>query len=523
MGKGAKLYSFDDFSTGLNTFDSIFADVGNPIDPNFGMKSAQEVVNVLMKKTGLEKAPGYGEYLNSAIAGAPTVTGIYRYSKTGSGATTEWIITAGAKIYTVSANAVTEIYSGLTTTSNYFTNFCTFNNVVIMCNGVDEALCYDGSSVTTLDTATGFTDPSGIFGTAKPSFAAVFRNRIFYGGDATYPHRIWTPRPGSHVNFDNGTSLVDSFDVSVGDGERLIFAKPISKDLMILYKEGSVHRLSGSTPFGSTSDAFRIEEISREVGCKSPRSIVQVGTDHLFIGNNGIKRLSLVQDYGDVSQADITEFIPDEVADWNTNVINEAFATFVKPEKQVWFHIATGSSSQNNKVYVFDMLTGAVFPRDGITAASGGMIGDTYYTGSYDGQIHQQVYTDGYAGDAIESSWESKWLPIGGLFNKKVFDNLLIYFENSGVATLTVQWQIMKMDGSVRTVSASSAATTNDVFDTGVWDTAVFDAGQDTVFKKNNLGRGRAIKLKIINNNVNERWKVRRIEFTVRNLGHVGA
>lgn len=522
--KAPKLFSFDDFSTGLNTFDSIFADVSNPVDRNFGMKSAQAANNVLMTKSGLEKMLGFVAYLTNAISGNPTITGLYRYSKTGSGGSTEWIVTAGTKVYTAGGNAVTEIHSGIT--SGAYMNFCTFNNVVIMTNGIDAPLYYDGVTCAAIS----FTDPSNIFtnsggvDVAKPKFATVFRNRIFYGGDPSLPHRLWTPRPGTHDNFNNSTSLVDSFDVSVGDGYKLTWAKAISKDLLVIYKEGSILRLSGSAPFGASTDAFRIEEVSRDIGCKAGRSVVQVGSDHLFVSENGIKRLGLVQEYGDVAGVDITDAIPDEVADWNGSALENAFGVYVKPEKQVWFHIPAGSSSENDTVYVYDMRTNAIMPREGISASCGAMIGDTYYTGGYDdGQIYQQLSSNAYAGDAIESSWETKWLPIGGLFNKKVFQNLLIYFENPGNATLTVQWQIMKMDGSVATGNKSSAATTNDVFDTGLWDTAVFDAGQDAVFKKNNLGRGRAIKLKIINNNANERWKVRKIEFTVRNLGHVGA
>lgn len=521
MAKNFPKLTFTDFSGGLSTESSIFAQLDNPLDKKYGFKIAQSVLNVEMSENGLEKFAGYTNYLAAAISGTPIVTGIYEYERTGTGGSVYTIVTGGTKVYTANGGSLTEIYSGITAGARM--QFVTFDNYCIMTNGVDVPLQYDGTTCQAIT----FDDPDSIFKntgltTATPLFAAEFRGRLFYGGDPTLPDRLWTPRPGTHNNFDNSLSTVDAFDIE-GDG-KLIGMLAVTKDMAAVYKTKSISRLAGSTPFGSTTDPFAIESVSKRIGCLAAKSIVEVGRDHMFLSQMGPKKLSLVFDYGDVDQLDPMADCKDEINDINftASVIANAFAVFIESERQVWFHIPTGSDSQNENIYVYDVLTGAITLREGIVASCGAVVNRIYYTGTYSGQILQQLSGNSYNGTAIESRWESKWIAIGGLDVKKIFRSLLIYFETSGTATITVQWQIMKMDGSVQSGAKSSESAGGNVYDVGEYDEAVFDVGGETIFKKNNLGRGRALKLIITNNNLNEQWKVNRIELSYQSLGAVG-
>lgn len=516
--------TFNDFSTGVSEPSSLFAVMDNPLDPHYGMKAAATANNVIMNENGLEKFMGNLATLVSTIPGSPTITGVYQYKKTGPGAASYFLVAAGTKIYTYSAGSLTEIFplsTGHTITAGNPFWFETYGGACQMCNGVDKPLYFDG---TTCDRIT-FTDPDSIFGTATPSFVFRFRNRLLYGGDPTNPSRLWTPRPDTYNNFDNTLSTVDAFDVSPGDNYVLTGAKALSKDLAVIYKNGACYRLSGSNPFGSASDVFLLEEISQEIGCIAGRTITQVGRDQFFLSSNGFKRLTIVNDYGDVQDSDPSYEIKDEISSLNYTdaVIANAFAVYVKSERHIYLHVPVGSGTQNTQVYVYDIKTGSNMPRSGITASCGALFDRKYYTGDYAGQVTEQLINDDYNGAAIPSSWESKWVTVYGLNNKHNFKHIRIYFESSGTATITVSWQIMKKDGSTRSGSKSSEAASGDVWDVALWDVAVFDNGQDVIFSKNNLGRGVAIKLKITNNNAAEHWKVRKIEMGVLNLGRVAA
>jgi len=518
MSRQVKIISFDDFSSGVFQRSSIFADMENPLAGDFGFKSAADANNVIMGRSGLEKFSGYDKYLPMAIPGSPVITGIYEYKKTGPSADSYLIVCAGDKIYDASGAVLTEVYTGIT--PNVFFNFVTFNNVCILLNGVDDPIYFDGIICAPIT----FNDPDEIFDGAKPRLAEIFRNRIFYSGDSIHPSRVWTPKPGTYDDFDNSLSLVDSFDVSVGDGYKIIGIKALTKDILVLYKEGSILRLSGSSPFGTAIDAFRLEEISRETGCLATRTIVQVGKDHFFLSQTGLKRLSTVNEYGDVQVFDPSYQLKSafENVNYSSTAVENAFSTYLKREQHLYLHVPEGSNHNNTQIYVYDPMTGANMPRNGINASCGAVVARTYFTGDYSGNIHRHLGVNNYAGERILSHWESKWLPIEGLNNKKIFRNLLIYFETSGTTTIVIQWSLMKMDGSVFTSSKTTGSVSSDIWDTGAWDTAIFDADENTVFHKNNLGRGRAIKIKIINNNANETWKIRRIELGVQNLGRVG-
>lgn len=511
MPARVQIASFTNFGKGISQKTPPFANIENGLAEDFGMQVAESANNVIMRVDSLEKFPGYSTELSSAIIGTPTITGVYEYKKTGSGAATYTIITAGTKVYTKSGSTLTEIYSGIT--ADLLVSFVTFNNVCIMMNG-SELLEYDGTTcqAITMD------DPDNIFDTAKPKYAALFRNRIFYTGDNTYPSRVWTPRPGSYNNFDNTLSTVDAFDVSVGDGEKITGINPLSKDLLVIYKQGSIHRLSGSNPFGFSADIFRLEEITREIGCIAPHTIKQVGRDHFFFSTDGLKRLSIVNDYGDVVSADPTYKIQNTIntINYSESVIEGAFTEYYKQEQLLYLHVPMGAGTTNTQTIVHDVVTGANMLRDGITASCGAIVNREYLTGGYDGQIYQQHDSNGYDGDSITSSWESKWIPLAGLHNKKEFRSLRIFFETSGISSIIVQWKLMTPEGLTKVYSKTSESASADVFDVGLFDTMLFDAGGNPIFKKNRLGRGLAIKLKIINNNANEPWKVSRIE-----LGYV--
>lgn len=517
MREKVKVFESKDFSGGVLESGSIFANMSNPLAKDYFLKSCAEADNVKMSENGLEKFKGYAKRLSSQISGNPTVTGVYEYKKRGSSNERYFLVTAGTKVYKDEAGTLSDL--GATITTDAFTQFVTFNNVVVIMNGVDSPLYFDG---TTCATET-MTDPDSIWNNATPSFATVFRNRLFYSGDPAKPYRIWTPRPGTHNNFDNSLSTVDAFDVSVGDGEQVTAIVPLSKDFMAVYKFGSIFRLSGSAPFGSSTDAFVLQEVSREIGCVAPRTAIKVGKDHYFLSKNGFKKLSTVFEYGDVRDADPSYAAKDSFSEINydEDYIKNAFAVYVSKERHIYLHVPTGSNTQNNQVYVHDVVTGAIMPRSGITASCGVIYDRQYYTGSYDGWTYKQIFGDNYDGSAIPSHWYSLWLPVGGIRNKKKFKHFMAYFETAGSATISVQNEVMKTDGSSRIATSSSESSGTDVFDVGKWDTAKFDQGGTNLHRNNNLGRGIAARIKIVNNNTDEFWKINKMEFGVSRIGVV--
>jgi len=513
-----KSVPLDDFSTGVSERASIFADMINPLSPEYGVKAALASKNVKMDKDGIESCKGYREVLTSALA--DMITGEYEYILKGLTTQRFHLVTAGTDLYVVSGASATSIYSGLT--PDIPCNFITYNGVVIVMNGIDDMIEWAGSGSAVPVTVN---DPNTIFDNGHPAFAEIFRNQLFYSGDPVDPYKIWKPAPGTHNDFDNTLGTVDGFLVGAGDGQAITGLKALTNDIMLIYKENKVLGLSGSSPFGSEGDPFTIREVSSNIGCIAPKSIVSVGKDHFFLSSEGFKSFSTVQQYGDIQDGDPMYKLSRywETINRTESALSKAFATYIPSEKTIYLHLPSGASTQNDVIFTYHVLTGTTGIRTGITAACGAMVNGKYYTGGYTGQVSEQLFGHTYGeSGAIETSWESKWLFYSS--SKKIFRNLQLYFDSNGTAVLQIQVQVMKMNGEIVTVTkTASGVETTDVFDVALFDISAFDAGGASVFKMNNVSRGRAVKVKIINNAANQNWRLQKFEIGVVNLGRAAA
>lgn len=502
--------TYTNFSGGQNNYSGPYA---SPIIVDDGsveaLAFAHASTNYEMAENGLIKYAGDDDVLSSALSGTPTVTGLYDWNGT-------LVLAGGGKVYTVTGGTATQIYTGHTAGKYYqFTEWDdgAGNEILIMCNGYDTPLYYDGTTCTTIS----FTDDASvIWDNAKPKGAAVFRNRIFYWGDPTYPHRVYTPQPGSYNNFDNTQGTVDAFDVDAGFGGVLTGMKALTDDLMVIYKERAIRRLQGTNPFGGSVDVFELRPITDEFGCIAPRTIVQVGVEQYFLSEDGLRRLKPIQSYGDIDPQQPTypiQGIIDEL-NFTTAVVREACAVFHKPSKQIWLSVPYSAATTNNLVIIHDVVTGGNDPRGtGDIAAS---VLATYnrkvYHGNYAGQIYKHGDDYSYHGTAISSEWESKFIAHNGIGLYKRYKELHIYAESDGEGSLIVQYTVLKRNDTSTGSSTEQISSGDSAWDTAVWDTATWGSGEQNIFKIKNLGRGNAIKFKFINNANNQRVKIRQVD-----------
>lgn len=507
--------TYTNFSGGQNNYAG---DAASPVIVDNGgteaLLFAHESQNWEMAENGLIKYAGDDDVIVSPSAGV--VTGEYDWNGT-------HILCKAGKVFTVSGTTETQIYTGHTAGKYY--QFTEWDNgsgteILIMCNGTDTPLYYDGSTCTTIS----FTDdPSVIWNNAKPKGAMVFRGNIFYWGDPTKPHRMYKPRPGTHNNFDNTEGTVDAFDVDAGFGGVLMGAKALTADLAVIYKERAIRRMSGSNPFGSSTDVLELQPITDEFGCIAPRSIVQVGVNQYFLSEDGLRQLKPVQDFGDIDPQQPTYPIQGIIDGLNftESVIVNACAVFHKPSKQIWLSVPSGSSTTNNLVIIHDIMTGGNDPRavDDIAASTLATFNRKVYFGGYDGQVYKCGDDYSYHGTAIDAQWESKWIAHNGIGRLKKYRELHIFAESDGAGSLICQYLVMRRNEQATGSTTQSIASGDSAWDTAVWDTAVWGASEQQVFKIKNLGKGNALKLRFINSENNQSVKIRQVDLFYDLLG----
>lgn len=479
--------------------------IWSPMDEHQAMYFWDDAQNWDLSEEGILKFKGWDGVLDSAISGTPRITGIFEYK---SGSTIRLLICAGTKIYTVSGGTTTEVLTGQT--ADYYYQGVMWNDgsndLLLLCNGIDTPVAYNGSTCTAIT----FTDPNSIWDSAKPFTVAVFRDRVFWADE----NKVYTPRPGSHNNFDNSANTVDGFAVDQGYGGKITGIKTLTNDILIIYKESVIRRLSGSAPFAAGGEQFQITPVTDEVGCVAPRSIVQVGADHYFMGRNGLRQLKPVDAYGDLDHLQPTYPIQDKIntINWSdATAIKNICATYSQSDNHIYLCVPDGSSTTNNKVYVYDTITKGICPRTQLLASYITVYNRTLYHGDYAGQIHSHGSTNSANGTAIDCFAETKWMAHGGIGAYKRYKKIIIFAEGDGETDLTIVTKILKRGKVASTSRTEDIVAGDSAWDSGVWDTATWSSGTQNVFEIKNPGRGKALKLRFTSNSASQRPKIRQI------------
>lgn len=480
------------------------------------MSVADICENWIPTENGLLKAPGFAAVLETAI-GEP-VTSLFTY-RNPSGVN-ELIACAGTQIYTISGDTASSILTGQTDGAHYQATYWADNSgngVLILCNGVDTPVYYDG---TTCEAIT-FTDPDDIWNDATPYGAAVFRGRIFFWDDET----VYTPKPGTYDDFDTSTSEADAFNVDPGFGGFITGLKALTDNFLVIYKESCIRRLSGVSPFGTVgTEPFEIAMVTDDFGCIAPGTIIQVGLDHYFLSEDGVRQLRPIQSYGDIDPTQPSYPIQSIINGLNItsrSVIRNACTVFDRDSRIIWFSVPNGSNSSNNLIIGYNVVTKGLHTRpDGDIAATALVYHDRkIYHGDSTGQVYLHGNANGNNGSAMNGVWESKWIAHQGLGTRKRYKDLFIYADSDGAGDVVVQWRLLRRGKNQDRTSTESIGSGNNTWDNADWDEAVWSSGEQSVFHIKNLGRGNAIKLRLLNTSATQRVKIRQIDLMGESFG----
>src|SRR5574343_1669656 len=235
--------------------------------------------NITIKNKAIEKILHTKEFTFN-ISGSGQSNGDFKCSLKGQKIHLEGI---GNTLYSISGNTRTILYDQLYATA--FLDFTVYQDVIIICNGVNKPLQYDGTALSEIK----FNDPNSIWLDARPKGSIVFANRVFYWGNPDDPNVLYIPVPNTYNNFDNTSHTVDAIRINSGNSGEVVGVLPFIEDKLIIYMENSIMSLSGSEPVSlQGNDPFKIRTISSDIGCISKRTIISVATDHYFVSQRGL-------------------------------------------------------------------------------------------------------------------------------------------------------------------------------------------------------------------------------------------
>lgn len=356
--------------------------------------------NVLPTEAGLVSGRAGSVALNSTALGT-RVTSVFEFR---SGSSVKTLGSYSTKIaeYNAGTGEFVDVITGLT--SNKMMQWVNFGGKAIGVNEGSDAPQYYSSSV--LCGALAGSPPKG-------NNIIEWGNRVWLGGDSTNVAAL----TGSKLNDPTDWSAVGAtghVSQTIGDAKDPIIGLFGYFDWLLVGKLNNLYKVTGTpitdatglsiTPIFSKSDD--------NIGFTSPWAITMVGKDVLFLDGYDIKRLSGIQEYGDVETASIIpqyrDFLKDTV---DQDYLQYAQFFHYKQKYQVWVTIPTGASTHHVFVidYRFkDKTSGqyAVFPMSNLTVncfggVKNGEVVDMYY-GDEAGKAHKLDTGNNDNGSAIE-------------------------------------------------------------------------------------------------------------------------
>jgi len=235
--------------------------------------------------------------------------------------------------------------TGLTTlTTGLTTNFAQANDRCFILNGTDNVFSIDTSFTVTDEGNTNTDFPK----TTVAEYAT--NNRMFASGSLTVAERdyVWFSNSLAPQTWVRDTNV---FKVRSGGSGKVTWLK-MFKDLeLIIYKNDSIFVLNmdGATPLTD----WELKPLSTIIGCPAGGTVADIGNDHVFLGNDGVRLLSRTT-FDKLRVGVISDPIREIIDGINQDAIHTANATF--EDGLYILNVPTGTSTYPDRTLIWDSV-----------------------------------------------------------------------------------------------------------------------------------------------------------------------
>lgn len=457
-----------------------------------------DLLNVDFDKFGsLLKRNGYTALNTSAFNSGARWTGLKWFEL--SDGTRYLVGTCGNKIAKMDDLDGTwdDITDSLTITAGNLTSFAVFRDNLLGTNGADAPFVWTGSG-----NASAMTVPTNL---TDSKFVEVFSSYTFLGNvivnGTAFKSRVYWSALDSISSWD----AADFNDVSRDDGQTITGLKTLA-DRLVIFKERSIY-LAFYT--GDPDIPFTFQKSASDVGCIAPFSIQEVGgglvffaTDGLYFfdGNNSFK---------------ITDRISTTLQGYNSTQFTQGCSLYQHDKNRYLLALPGPAASENNRIVSWNSFNNALSIYDGMAPSAmctifNGGVEERPYWGDYDGFV--------YRGDigkndnplnvetAIDAYAYTRWQDFDDLCDQKGIPNVYIYFQNQNATmTFAYSYDFEEADQYTQTFETSG---TSSLYGVGIYGSAVYAASGGLSVRRDLTGRGRVVRFKFANANVDESFRI---------------
>jgi hypothetical protein len=403
------------FASGLNLRDQ-----PNQVDPT----QAVDLLNIaLIEREGIRSRDGYSKFTSSALTNRPDSLAAF-YTSSG---TAQLIVGNGSRLDALNTSGASTANAAPTASPHFFARFGgPTAELMFIGNGTDTVRQWNGTAFST-PAYTG-TTPNGRFLAVTP-----WDNRLI---SARRPGTTAGNNPATVLFSDQGVpttfTAANFVDLVPGDGEA-IMGMVAWERYVFVFKETKFFRFYGTSTGVAGTPIFNFEAIDDGIGMVSSRALCAGRDGVYFLGRNGVyrttgSRAELVSGTLDPFFAGIQ---PDFFVSSAINLGSLTSCAMAFHREQVYLAVPTGTSTTNNRVFVFDprynywtlydIPAGAMAPFRPSTTQD---LMFAYATGTNDiGRHTTGLTTD--AGTTIASRWSSGWTDMQAPQRKTIRESVL--------------------------------------------------------------------------------------------------
>ena len=378
-----------------------------------------------------------------------------------------------------------------------------------MVDDVNQAATYDGTTYTLLD---------GTNAPADPASVAVFKDHVFFAGMSTNPQEIVFSAPFAETDFTaaNGGG---SIKVDTNVVELKVF-----RDGLFIFGKDKIYRLTGS----SIAD-WKVEPITRTLGCADGFSVQEIGGDLLFLSPDGLRTIAATARIGDVELGTVSKPIQRRIEDIGFDNITSAIVRG-KSQYRI-FYPKTGAATEDSKGilatlrrtpegsigYEYADLVG-IKP----SAMDSGFISNTEYVieGGYDGYVRRQESGDTFDGTNVIAIYRSPDLSLGDTGLRKLMQRVILNYEVEGTIAAELRIRYDSDDKDVPQPAAFDITSPGGIAIYGssssTYNNAVYSSSGVPIFRRSIEGSGFLIAVKVNHNSSNNPFTLHsyQLEFT---------
>lgn len=370
---------------------------------------------------------------------------------------------------------------------------------IVLTDGVNPAAVYDGTTYTQITHANA---------PAAPKYAAAFKNHMFFAGDSSEPYNLYFSSPLAETDFNpaNGAGVINV-------GFEIVQIRQF-RDSLFIFGKNSIKRLQGT----NIAD-FVVSEVTNNLGCLVPDSVIELGGDLLFLGPDGFRPVAGTARIGDVELQTISKRIQFTIS----AIIQEIIAGSIDPESisnivirkksQFRFFIpAEGTFGilgglrefQGNIGYEFSQIFGIP-----ATCAASGYVGvdEVVIHGDSTGKVYKQESGTSFDGNEILSIYQTPYYHFGDPTVRKNFYNLTTFLRSEGSSTIVLSvsydfddtQDVFNPSNYTLTTEGAAAYYNEALYDAA----AIYDGNPSPVEKTNFSGSGFSVAFKYVTNDTN--------------------